>query len=117
MRSVNLEKCSDLKGNGRHTHDAGLECKLRRRYRFEAIVGHNPKIVQLLKRISQVAETDATVLIQAECGTGKEFVARAVYYNGGRKHKPFIPINCGALAENLLESELFGHVRGAFTGC
>lgn len=111
-----FRRMGDLKGNDGHTHGADLECELRRRYRFEAIVGHNPKIVQLLKRVSQVAETDVTVLIQAECGTGKELVARAVYYNGRRKHKPFIPINCGALAENLLESELFGHVRGAFTG-
>ena len=97
-------------------HVISLEEELRGKYRFESIVGHHPKIVEILKLVSQVADTDATVLIQGESGTGKELIARALHFNGGRGNKPFVPINCGALPENLLESELFGHVRGAFTG-
>ncbi|NIT72171.1 sigma-54-dependent Fis family transcriptional regulator, partial [candidate division KSB1 bacterium] len=93
-----------------------LEIRLRNTHRFEAIVGHDPKIVEILKLVSQIANTEATVLIQGESGTGKELIARALHSNGRRKCQPFIPINCGALPENLLESELFGHVRGAFTG-
>lgn len=93
-----------------------LESKLRGKFRFDAIIGSHPKIVELLKLISKVADTDATVLIQGESGTGKELIAQALHYNSGRRDKPFIAINCAALPENLLESELFGHIRGAFTG-
>ena len=93
-----------------------LEQELRNCYHFKTILGHHPKIVEILKLISQVADTDATVLIQGEHGTGKELVAQALHCNSSRKDKPFVPINCGALAENLLESELFGHVKGSFTG-
>jgi transcriptional regulator with GAF, ATPase, and Fis domain len=95
-----------------HAH----ETELRNRYHFESIVGHDPKMVAILKLVAQIADTDATVLIHGESGTGKELVARALHFNSSRKDKPFVPINCGALPENLLESELFGYVRGAFTG-
>jgi Nif-specific regulatory protein len=98
-----------------HVH--ALEEELRTRYRFEAIVGHHPGIVDILKTLSQVANTDVTVLVRGESGTGKELIARALHYNHQRRcHKPFIPVNCGAIPESLLESELFGHVKGAFTG-
>lgn len=93
-----------------------LELELRGKYQFESIIGHHPKIVELLKLVSQVSNIDATVLIQGESGTGKELVARALHFNSYRNEKPFVPINCGAIPKNLLESELFGHVRGAFTG-
>ena len=93
-----------------------LETELRGKYRFESIVGHHPKMLEVLKLISQIADTDATVLIQGESGTGKELVAAALHYNSRRRDKSFVPINCAALPESLLESELFGHVRGAFTG-
>lgn len=93
-----------------------LEQELRSRYRFEFIVGHHPGMVKNFKLVSQIADTDATVLILGESGTGKELIARALHYNSRRQSNPFVTINCGALPESLLESELFGHVRGAFTG-
>ncbi|MBV6506429.1 MAG: Anaerobic nitric oxide reductase transcription regulator NorR [Syntrophorhabdaceae bacterium] len=97
-------------------HVNALESELRGKYKFEAIIGHHPKIVAILKLVAKIADTDATVLIQGESGTGKELIAQALHYNSRRRHQPFVPINCAALPENLLESELFGHVRGAFTG-
>jgi len=83
---------------------------------FDTIVGHHSKMVQILKMVVQVANTEATILIQGESGTGKELIAHALYQHSGRKDKIFVPINCGALPGNLLESELFGHVKGSFTG-
>ena len=97
-----------------HVHE--LEQALRGKYQFGFIVGHDPRIVEILKLTAQVADSDATVLIQGESGTGKELIARALHYNSHRKEKRFVAINCAALPENLLESELFGHVRGSFTG-
>ncbi len=97
-----------------HIHE--LEQALREKYQFESIIGHDSKMVEILKLVAQVSDTDATVLIQGESGTGKELIARALHYNSRRKTKPFVAINCAALPENLLESELFGHVRGSFTG-
>jgi nitrogen regulation protein NR(I) len=82
----------------------------------QAIVGNSPAMQQVYKLIGQVASTNATILITGESGTGKELAARAIYQNGARQTKPFIAINCAAIPENLLESELFGHEKGAFTG-
>lgn len=84
--------------------------------RFESLVGASPKMQKVYERISQVAPTDSTVLIQGETGTGKELVACAIHARSRRANGPFIAINCGALTESLLESELFGHLKGAFTG-
>lgn len=93
-----------------------LEMELRGKYEFEAIIGHDPKMIRILKLVSQIAATDATILIEGESGTGKELVARAIHYNSHRRDKPFVPVNCGGIPKHLLESELFGHVRGSFTG-
>ncbi len=79
------------------------------------LIGRSPLFSQTLALISRFAACDATVLIQGETGTGKELAARAIHYLGARRDLPFVPVNCGALPENLVESELFGHVRGAFT--
>jgi len=90
--------------------------EFRERYGFENIVGRSQAIRDVLVRIVKIAPTDATVLITGESGTGKELVAKAVHANSRRADRPFIPVNCAAITETLLESELFGHARGAFTG-
>ena len=86
------------------------------RYQFENIVGVSEKVRQMLSLVSKVAESDATVLILGESGTGKELIARAIHYNSDRADRILAPVNCSAIPAELLESELFGHARGAFTG-
>lgn len=93
-----------------------LREELHSTYSFGNMLTRSDKMKQVIQSIRQVADTDVTVLIQGESGTGKELVARALHYNSNRKTKPFIAVNCSAIPENLLESELFGHERGAFTG-
>ncbi len=93
-----------------------LRKEVQRNFDFENIVGKSPEIKKIYEIISTVAETDTTVLITGKSGTGKELVARALHYNSKRKNKPLIAVNCGSITENLIESELFGHKRGAFTG-
>ncbi|MGH7220772.1 MAG: sigma-54-dependent transcriptional regulator, partial [Nitrospiraceae bacterium] len=93
-----------------------LRDQLRERYRFDNLVGSSAGMVAVYKLIARVAETDSTVLIQGESGTGKELIARAIHANSTRSNGPFVAIDTGSLAETLLESELFGHERGAFTG-
>lgn len=96
--------------------NALLRRQLGARAGFEAIVGESPEIKALIEQLRLVADTTATVLIEGESGTGKELVAHAIHKNSRRASKPFIPIHCGALCETLIESELFGHEKGAFTG-
>jgi len=93
-----------------------LRRELREKYRFENIIGKSDAIEQVFRVMEKVARTDSSVLITGESGTGKELVARALHFSSERAHARFLPINCGALPENLLESELFGYKRGAFTG-
>jgi two-component system, NtrC family, response regulator AtoC len=93
-----------------------LKKQLRDKYEFSNIIGNSQAMQQLFSRMKRIIKTDSTVLILGESGTGKELVAKAIHYNGGRKEKPFVAVNCSAIPENLLESELFGHVKGAFTG-
>jgi two-component system response regulator HydG len=93
-----------------------LASEFRERYRFESIIGRSAPVREVLGRIVKIASTDATVLITGESGTGKELVARAIHANSKRAQRPFVPVNCAAITETLLESELFGHARGAFTG-
>jgi two-component system response regulator AtoC len=93
-----------------------LRGQLRERYRFDNLVGSSSGMVEVYKLVARVAETDSTVLIQGESGTGKELIARAIHANSNRSNGPFVAIDTGSLAETLLESELFGHERGAFTG-
>lgn len=93
-----------------------LKKQLRGRFEFSNIIGNSAAMKMVFERMTRIAKTESTVLITGESGTGKELVARALHHNGSRKDKPFVAVNCGAIPENLLESELFGHVRGAFTG-
>jgi len=89
---------------------------LEAKYGFDNIIGNSPKMQEVYKLIRKVAPTESTVLIRGESGTGKELIARAIHFNSPRKQKPFVPVDCGVLAQELLESELFGHVKGSFTG-
>ncbi len=93
-----------------------LRKEVQRNFDFENIIGKSPAMQRVYEMIQTVADTDSTVLITGNSGTGKELVARALHYKSLRKNKPFIPVNCGAISENLIESELFGHKKGAFTG-
>ncbi|UCD33939.1 MAG: sigma-54-dependent Fis family transcriptional regulator [Desulfobacterales bacterium] len=93
-----------------------LRRRLKTEHSFSGIVGNDAKMNELYETIRQVADVNVPILVQGESGTGKELVAAAIHNEGPRANKPFVPVNCGALPEGLLESELFGHVKGAFTG-
>ncbi len=95
--------------------NAELHRRLDERFGFEGVIGNSPQMHDVVMRLQRIAPTDATVLIQGETGTGKELVAKAIHQNSPRKKRPFVPLNCAALSEHILESELFGHIRGAFT--
>jgi DNA-binding NtrC family response regulator len=98
------------------TENLQLRQALHKKYRFDNLIGQSDAIVRVLELIERVAQSDSTVLITGESGTGKEVVAKAIHFNSNRVNKPFVPINCGAIPAELMESELFGHVKGAFTG-
>jgi Nif-specific regulatory protein len=96
--------------------NAQLRAQVRDRYRFENIIGDSPAMHEVFATVGQVANSRATVLLLGETGTGKEMIAKAIHHNSPRRDKPFIRVNCGAMTATLLESELFGHVKGSFTG-
>lgn len=93
-----------------------LKTEVSSKYRFENIIGSSPGMQSVFRLIAKCAPTNSTALLRGESGTGKELVARAIHYNSLRKDKPFVPVDCNSLNESLLESEMFGHVKGAFTG-
>jgi two-component system, NtrC family, response regulator HydG len=93
-----------------------LERQLEKRYGFEAIIGNAPRMQRIFEVLAHVAPTNATVLILGESGTGKELIAKTVHQNSPRRNMPFVALNCAALSESILESELFGHEKGSFTG-
>lgn len=99
-----------------HNENALLKQEVAGKYKFDNMVADSARMQEVLKLTIQVARSNATVLITGESGTGKELIARAIHYNSPRKEKPLITVNCPSIPENLIESELFGHVKGAFTG-
>ncbi|RME47480.1 MAG: sigma-54-dependent Fis family transcriptional regulator [Deltaproteobacteria bacterium] len=105
-----LEERERLKQENRQ-----LKAQLQSEYRFENIIAKSDRMLEIFQTIQKVAEFKSTVLILGESGTGKELIARAIHFNSSRRDNPFIAVNCGAIPENLLESEFFGHMRGAFT--
>jgi Nif-specific regulatory protein len=109
-RSVEADR-SRLAEENEHLRD-----ELRDRYAFRSIIGNSAPIQQVYEQVAQVARTNTTVLIRGESGTGKEMIAHAIHYNSPRAKKPFIKVSCAALPESLIESELFGYEKGAFTG-
>ena len=93
-----------------------IKRRLKERYNYDQLVGKSPKMQQIYEIIDRISTGSPTVLIQGESGTGKELVANVIHQNSVRRDRPFVPVNCGAIAEGLLESELFGHLKGSFTG-
>ena len=96
--------------------NAELHRRLDEKFGFEGVIGNTPQMHKIVEKLKNVASTNSTVLIEGESGTGKELVARAIHQNSERKSKPFVPLNISALPDSILESELFGHEQGAFTG-
>jgi DNA-binding NtrC family response regulator len=111
---IKIRRTLDIRSREREIHS--LREALSTTYQFGNIVTRSDRMRDVLTQIRQVTDTDVTILIQGESGTGKELVARALHYNGRRRSRPFVATNCSALNENLLESELFGYEKGAFTG-
>ncbi|MFP4176265.1 MAG: sigma-54-dependent transcriptional regulator [Planctomycetota bacterium] len=112
--SVIVDRAADFI-NQLEDHRA-LQKQVREQYRLQNIVGNSKPMMKVFERIRQAADTNATVLVQGETGTGKELVARAIHFNSARQNNRFVPLNCAGLVETILESELFGHEKGAFTG-
>jgi len=105
-----------LAGGALRRENENLRAQLRQRYGLPGLIAQSPALQRVLDLVERVAPTDATLLIQGESGTGKEVIAKAVHHASARAGRPFVAVNCGAVPEPLLESELFGYVRGAFTG-
>ena len=93
-----------------------LKKQLKRKYDFEGLIGDSLQMQKVYELIEKVADTDSTILITGKSGTGKELIAKTIHFNSSRSPKPFVPLNCAAIPRDLLESELFGHEKGAFTG-
>lgn len=105
-----------LNQNALQRQNVLLKKQIEKEYDFSNIIGESPAIKRVIAEVKKIANARSNVLLLGETGTGKELIARAIHFNSSRAAKPFIPINCSAIPENLLESELFGHVKGAFTG-
>ena len=121
MKPVNMDELRLIVNRGLEHLDLQEEVRLLRssldqKYGFENILGRSKTLLYVLDMASRAAQATSTVLIRGETGTGKELLAKAIHFNSRRKDRPFVTINCGAIPKDLLESELFGHVKGSFTG-
>jgi len=116
LDEVNLIIRNGLERKRLRVENLYLRKQLETQHRFENIIGKSARIVEVFDTIRKIADSPATAMITGESGTGKELVARAIHFNGHRRDKPFVSVNCGAIPEGLMESELFGHVKGSFTG-
>lgn len=113
---VRINIANALKSKNLEVENRVLKKELKREYNFQNIVGNSEPMHRIFDLIARVAQSPTNVLVTGESGTGKEMVAKAIHYNGPLKDKPFITVNCGAIPENLMESEMFGHKKGSFTG-
>ena len=115
-RFVQAAAAAEPEQRAEQSRGARRQALLERSFIFEGTFGDNPRLLESLEIAEKAAPTDLPVLIDGESGTGKELMAKVIHANGSRSDKPFISVNCGAIPDNLLESELFGHRKGAFTG-
>ena len=120
LKPLDLKQLRAVVDNAATSHylrraNAELHRRLDEKFGFEGVIGNSSQMLDVIVRLQRIAPTDATVLIEGDTGTGKELVAKAIHQNSPRKKRPFVPLNCAALSENILESELFGHIKGAFT--
>ena len=117
MHARDVEKSRLKKDNeSLRSENAELRRQFDKSFGFDGLRGHSPEMTRVFEILARVAPTAATVLVLGESGTGKELIARAIHTNSERREKNFVAVNCAALTEGLIESELFGHVKGAFTG-
>jgi two-component system response regulator PilR (NtrC family) len=116
VEEVKLTIKKSLERNNLIRENIRLRQEVEERYKFWNLIGKSPKMQRVYELVEKVSQTKANVLITGESGTGKELVAKAIHYNSARKDQSFVTLNCGAIPENLLESELFGHMKGSFTG-
>ena len=116
IKALRVRVQKALEGIALRRRNQELETRMNTKFGFEGIIGSSPKMHSIIERLSQVAPTDVSVLILGESGTGKELIAKSLHTNSRRRDKPYVPLHCAALPSGMLESELFGHVKGAFTG-
>jgi PAS domain S-box-containing protein len=116
LRDLNEQRRAEAELHKLQLANVYLQEEIQAEHNFKEIVGNSPALLALLRNLEQVALTDSTVLICGETGTGKELIARAIHHHGTRKARPLVKVNCSAISAGLVESELFGHVKGAFTG-
>ena len=120
LKPLDLKQLRAVVDNAATSHylrraNAELHRRLDEKFGFDGVIGNSSQMLDVIVRLQRIAPTDVTVLIEGDTGTGKELVAKAIHQNSPRKKRPFVPLNCAALSENILESELFGHIKGAFT--
>ena len=116
LDEVRINIANALRSQHLEVENRSLKKALNREYNFQNLVGNSPAMHQIYELVQRVASTPTNILVTGESGTGKEMVAKAIHYNGSLKDKPFITVNCGAIPESLMESEMFGHKKGSFTG-